>query len=140
MADASDVDAAIVEKLASDATLMSMMTDGVFIDVSPSGKTKCVIVSLVIHEDHYMFGAEAYERSLYLIKAVEKSSTGTTIKAAAARIHTLMQDVELPIAGYQHMLTQREERVRYTEVDLDDNDARWQHRGGRYAVFVSPDA
>jgi len=138
MSDASDVDAAIVAKLAGDATLTALMPDGVFMDIAPSGTTRFVIVSLATHEDDYMLGEAAYEKSVYLVKAVERNISGTTVKAAAARIHALLQDVRLTIAGYVHMLTQREERIRYTEVDPDEPDTRWQHRGGRYAVFVSP--
>lgn len=141
MADSSDVDAALVAKLASDTGsggLMTLMPDGVFMDVAPANKTKFVIVSLVMHEDEYVFAGSAYEKSTYLVKAVGLNVTGTVIKAAAARINTLIQDVPLSITGYQHMLTRREERVRYTEVDDVNPDTRWHHRGGRYAVFVSP--
>ena len=138
MADPAEVDAAIVTHLANDATLAGLLPDGVYMDIAPSGKTQFVIVSLVIHEDNYMLGGEAFEKALYLVKAVDKSTSGSIAKAAAARIQTLLQDVPLTITGYTHMLTQREERVRYTEVDESEPDTRWQHRGGRYAVFVSP--
>jgi len=139
VADPAEVDAAIVTHLANDATLAGLLPDGVYMDIAPSGKTQFVIVSLVIHEDNYMLGGEAFEKALYLVKAVDKSTSGSIAKAAAARIQTLLQDVPLTITGYTHMLTQREERVRYTEVDESEPDTRWQHRGGRYAVFVSPD-
>lgn len=138
MADPSEVDAAIVAKLAGDATLMALMTDGVHIDIAPSGKTKFVIVSLSTHEDEYVFEGSAFERSQYIVKAVERSLSGTTVKTAAARIHALLQDQPLTITGYTHSLTRRAERIRYTEVDELDADIRWQHRGGRYDVMVSP--
>jgi hypothetical protein len=37
------------------------------------------------------------------------------------------------------MATYRTERVRYTEVDQVDMDTRWQHAGGRYDIWASPD-
>ena len=136
-ADASEVDAALSSKLVNDAALTATMPDGVYFDIAPHGKTKFVIVSLLDHNDAYMYQGSAYERSLYLVKAVALSSTGADVKAAAARIHTLLQDGALSPVGYSTMVVQRLERVRYTEVD-EDTDARWQHRGGQYEILVSP--
>lgn len=142
--DSSDVDAAIIAALRADygspsaGTLGELCPDGVFVDVAPESATKFVIVSLVIGEDEPEFGGDAYERMLYLVKAVVKGSDGTTVKAAAQRIQTLLQFVDLWISGYDHMLTRRIERVRFTEVDDQDAAIRWQHRGGRYEVYVSP--
>jgi hypothetical protein len=137
--DGSHIDAAVVAKLAGDATLMALMPDGVFMDVARSGATKFVIVSLVIAQDgQAMSPSRPYEDVLYLVKAVEQSTTGTNVRAAAARIDVLLHDQPLTITGYAHMGTRRQERVRYTEVDVVNNDTRWQHRGGRYSVWASP--
>lgn len=141
MPSSSDVDAAVVAALKADTGsggLMTLMTDGVYIDVAPPGSTKFVLVSLAAHEDEYQFNDAAYERSLYLVKAVDLNQSGTRAKAAADRIQTVLQDQPLTITGYDHMLTSREERVRYTETDGVEPNTRWQHRGGRYAVYVSP--
>lgn len=138
MADPSSVDAAVVAKLRGDATLLALMTDGVYVDIAPNGKTKFVIVSLVVHFDEYVFEGSAFEQSVYLVKAVAREVDTSAVITAAARIHTLLQDVALTITGYTHGLTRRSERVRYTEVDDLNPDIRWQHRGGRYDVFVSP--
>jgi hypothetical protein len=141
VADAAAVDEALIAALRADTgvgSLAALMTGGVYMDVAPVGKDKFVLVSLVTHEDRYLLGGTAFERSLYLIKAVEKGTAGTNATAAASRIHTLMQGISLVVPGYQYMLTQREERVRYTEVDEIDPATKWQHRGGRYAVLVSP--
>ena len=141
MADPSEVDAAVVAKLVADTGsggLMTLMTDGVFIDVAPNGKTKFVIVSLAAHDDEYMFNGCAFEQSLYLVKAVDREESGLTVKAAAIRIQTLLHDVALSIQGYTHMLTRRTARLRFTEVDDIDPNIRWQHRGARYEVLVSP--
>jgi hypothetical protein len=135
--DPSEVDAAIIAKLAGDATLAALMTDGVYMDVAPSGKTKFVIVSLAAHEDVHQLGGNAFELSTYLVKAVEQNVSGATVKTAAARIHTLLEHVTLTITGYSHAMTRRAERVRYTEIDNENQDVRWQHRGGRYDVMVS---
>lgn len=138
MADTSAVDAAVLAALSGDATLLALMTDGVFWDVAPNGLTKFVIVSQVAHEDENAFSGRTFESILYLVKAVDRSAAGSDVKTAAARIDTLLQDVALTITGYAHSLTRRLERVRYTEVDDIDLNIRWQHRGGRYELFVSP--
>lgn len=140
MADPSSVDAAIVAKLVGDSTLMNILTDGVWIDVAKNGAQRFAIVSLVAHEDGYSFNNSAFEKSIYLVKAVILNASGADVKTAAARIHTLLQDVALTITGYAHSLTRRAERIRYTEVDDINPEIRWQHRGGRYEIFVSPTA
>lgn len=138
MPDSSAVDAAIVGRLLADSTLQGLMPNGVFFDVARHGNTQFVIVSQVAHEDVPMFGATAYERFTYLVKAVELATSGANILAAAARIQALLHRVDFSITGYGLMASKRIERIRYTEVDPDDEDKRWQHRGGHYEVIVSP--
>ena len=138
MADPSEVDEAVVDKLTAASALMAIFTDGVFFDVAPPGKTKFVIVSLIIGQDEDVFDEEdaAIQTRLYLVKAVEKTTSGTNVKTGAALIHAALQKQALAIEGYDHMVTKRVEPVRFTEVD-EDTDERWQHRGGRYEVMVS---
>lgn len=119
---------------------MTILTDGVYMDIAPKGKTRFGIVSLAAHEDQYQMGGEAYEKSTYLVKAVDLNNSPRRANVAADRMREVLEQTALSIAGYDHMLTEREERVAYTEVDSDNPDIRWQHRGGRFAVFVSPSA
>jgi len=137
MADSSDVDAALTAKVLADATLMALATDGVYFDEAAQNATKFVIISLVDEHDVPMFRARAFEDATYLVKFVEKGASGLNAKTAAARIDTLLDGQPLTVTGYSHCLTQREARVRYTEVDALDASIRWQHRGGRYQIVVS---
>lgn len=137
MPDSGDVDAAISAKLLADATLTALMTDGVWFDTAPKGKTKFVILSLLSEEDEPMFSGRAFEEGLYLVKAVAMETTGANVKAAAARIDALLENGTLTVSGFTLMRINRETRVRYTEVDEIDPDIRWQHRGGHYRVAVS---
>lgn len=137
MADSSDIDQAVVAKLAADVTLMALMPNLVYVDEAPPGSTKFVIVSLVTEFDEHQFGGRAFEDATYLVKAVELKTTGAAnIKAAAARIDVLLDNSTLTIPGYSLMVMRRVERVRYTEVDEQDEAIRWQHRGGRYQVVA----
>lgn len=136
--DTSAVDASVIAKLSSDATLMALMADGVYWDLAPNGKTKFVIVSQLSHADENGFDGRLFETIVYLVKAVDRNQDGTTAKSAASRIDVLLQDVPLTITGYTHTETRRIERVRYTEDDDLDSNIRWQHRGGHYELMVSP--
>lgn len=138
MADTSDIDAAVVGRLLADATLMALMPDGVYWDVAKQGATRFVIVSQVFHLDAPMQATTAYEQVTYLVKAVELATSGANIQAAAARINVLLHDTTFTVTGYSLMNSQRIERVRYVDPDPEDPDVRWQHRGGRYELTVSP--
>ena len=135
-ADTSALDAAVIAVL-GDATLATYCTNGVHWDEAPHGSTAFVIVSQQDHEDGYVQSTEGTETVQYLIKAVIKGTAGATVKSAAARIHTLLQDIAMTATGYRVLSVTRQERIRYTEVD-ESNDDRWQHRGGRYQVMAEP--
>jgi len=140
MPDSSDIDAAIVTKLQTDATLAALLQSGtsVFVDEAPSGATQFVIVSLVDEVDEPQFGGRAFEDALYLVKAVELSTVAVkNIKAAAARIDALLEQGSLTVTGYSLALLRREARIRITEVDDVDSSIRWAHRGGHYRIVMS---
>jgi hypothetical protein len=138
MADSSEVDAALTAKLLNDATLMALAVDGVYFDEAAQDATAFVVISLIDEHDEPMFNGRAFEDALYLVKFVSQGSSGVNAKTAAARIDTLLDYQPLTITGYSHMLTRREARVRYLEVDSKDASLRWQHRGGQYRIVVSP--
>lgn len=132
------VDAALIARLASDATLTTLAPGGVYRDVAPQNtRTPFVIVSQVAHEDDYSIGSQAFEQVRYLVKAVDLQTSGTAAQAVADRVQTLLQVTTLTMTGYRSVLIQREERVAYVEVD-DSSDRRYQHRGGVYLVMVEP--
>jgi len=138
MAHPSDVDAALLGKLSADSALKALMPDGVFYDLAASGRTRIVIVKLMHHETVDMFGGPAYEQPLYLVKAVEQSSSALNTINAAKRIDALLNNQPLTINGYTLMTLQFREYVRYAEADSVNPDLRWQHCGGLYLVSVSP--
>jgi hypothetical protein len=133
----SAIDNAVVAVLLADATLAGLLPDGVYFDVAKPKAQRFVIVSLVTADDEPVLGSRGYEDVLYLVKAVGLVSTGADVNAAAARIDALLEDQPLTIPGYVHMVTCREARIRYTEVDEVDDTIRWQHRGGHYRVQAS---
>lgn len=141
MADPADIYAVIALRMTSDAPLTALLPDGVFRDVAPAGVTRAVIISKQADGRAYMFNATAYEEFTYMVKAVHKSTIGTTANQAAARIKALLHEQVFAINGYTLMNCQVAEdnaRVEFVEVDPDDSDARWQHRGWLFDVTVSP--
>lgn len=137
MADSSDIDQALVNKLAADATLMALCPQGVFVDEAPAGSMRFVIVSLDDEADEGVFGGRAIEDGLYAVEARMLSTAGGNVKAAAARIDVLLDDQPLTVADYTWMTCHRESRIRLTEVDDADPSIRWLRRGGRYRVQMS---
>lgn len=137
MGDSSDIDQAVITKLSADPTLLSYMPNGVYWETAPPNSTRFVLVSLVDARDEGNFGARAYEDILYQITAVGLTTANPNMKAAAARIDTLLEDGALSVAGYRHMVMYREARIRLTEVDDEDPDIRWFHRGGYYRVQMA---
>jgi hypothetical protein len=135
--DSGNVDAALSQKLLSDVPLMAMATDGVYFDVAKKGATRFILVSLLNEDDTPMFNGRAFEDGLYLVKAVIQETSGANVRSAAARIDALLDRGTLLVDGYGQVTITRTGRVRYTEVD-EDNDARWQHRGGHYRVMAAP--
>ena len=136
-ADSSLIENALIAKLLADGTLTALVPDGVYFDEGPASKTRFVIVSLVDEVDLGKFGGRAIEDALFMVKAVMLSTAGGNIQAAAARIDTLLEDQPMTVAGFTHMTTHREARLRQTEVDSVDPTIRWQHRGGMYRVQCS---
>lgn len=135
--DSSDIDTAVIALLQNDATLKTLLPDGIYMDLAAPNLKRFGIVSIVIAEDVAEFGGRAIESVLYLVKAVVLSSSNGNVKGAAARIDEVLEDVAFAVAGYGFMTMHREERVRYTEVDQIDATIRWFHRGGRYRVQMA---
>lgn len=134
-----NIDAALISKLAGDATLTSLAPGGVYREVAPLGVAEpYVIVQLMNHRDEYQLArGQAFEDSTYMVKAVQASTSGSAVQAAADRIQALLHNGSLTITGYRLTDLERIERIAYVEID-DDRDRRYQHRGGLYQVLVEP--
>jgi hypothetical protein len=138
VSNSNEVLVAVMAALAADAALLALMPGGVFFGMSQGPATQFVVVTLETHEDSYQFGGPAFERFVLRVAAVEQAAADLNGDAAQARIYELLQDVLLTIAGYDHTLTRRVGFVREIQLDDVDRANRWQHRGGRYEVIVTP--
>jgi len=133
------VDAAVMAVLATDATLMALLPDGVWMEAAKPGAKRFVVVEPLEHDDTYGFTETLYERYVYAVRAVALATDGALVMSGADRIQELLQEVPLTVPGYSWMTTLRLRRAREAELDAVDTDARFQHRGGHYEVWLSPE-
>lgn len=141
-----DIDSALIGKLQADATLTTMLPDGVFYGVAPPNAQRFAIVSLIDPTDKSVFGKRAIEDNLYLVKAVGLSTVMTVAqnKAAAYQIDLVLHDQPLTVNGYVFGDMHRDEnqaRIRIPEPTSTDPSITWLNGGAFYRVRVSlPDA
>lgn len=141
MPDSGEIDKALVNRLATDATLLQLCPDGVWFDTAAQGKTKFVLCAVAFSTDTGQMATgirRATEVVIYEVKAILMDSSGSKAGQAAARIDQLLEDQPLSIPGYHCGAIYRVERIRTMEVDDTDPNIRWQHRGGQYRVQVTP--
>lgn len=138
MADSSDIHAALIAVLQNDAVLQALLPDGVYMDESARTDAKqFVIVTLNDSHDEAIFGRRGWEDKLYQVVAISRSGILTNMKAAAARIDVLLEDVPLVVAGYAWMKTAREREIDVRRRDDLDKAMVWFVRGGFYRVQMS---
>jgi len=133
VANPTAVDDAVLGVLKADATLQTLLPHGVHFAAAMPGSTRYVLVEAEASEPTYGFGMTLYERYVYVIQAIAIATDEALVGPAADRIHALLQDVPLTIAGYSWMATQQVQRVRLTDPDsIDTGNLRFQTRGGSY--------
>ena len=137
MADSSSVDAALAALLSADPVIQGLLPDGGYFDLAAKDSRRYLLLSLLDHDDSYVFEGTGWETFLYLVKAVTLDSSPKAAMDAAARVHALLQDKELVVPGYWPMKTQRIEHIRILDTD-EPTAVRWQQVGGHYELWLQP--
>jgi len=138
--DSGAISTAVVGALQADATLKSLMPDGVWYGLAAPGLTKFVLVTLQDGVDEPVFGQRAIEERLYAVKAVglSRDVTIANMKAAAHRIDELLGLATLTVPGFVWMDCEREPPMLEDPVpDPVDASLAWHHYGAHYRVRVS---
>ena len=139
MINATEVEKALIGKLAADAALTASLPDGIYYDLAPIGSTRFAIVSLSASRGLYELNdGETFRALIYVVKAVVLGTASSVVAAADQRIQELIdrQPLDLPAAaGATLMVARWVDRIRYTETANNDI---WQHRGARYEITVTP--
>lgn len=130
------VDKALCDYLAADATLRSYLPDGVHMNNAPQERSRFVLIEIIEHEDHAVFGRRAWETVLYFVQTVARKGVLASLYDADARIDTLLEGGRLTVPGYGFGAMYRERRIRdATPADLDKS-VEWFTGGGYYRVQV----
>lgn len=79
-----------------------------------------------------MTDPSAYETDVWLVKAVDKSTSADPAEAAAERVKTLLNDASLSISGASLLYLRRQSDVEYEEVT---DGVRYQHVGSLYRLI-----
>lgn len=134
--DSLAIDASLLGLLGSDATLLSLMPNGVHFDNAPAGSTRFVVVRLQSDLDTRKFEGRAFEDVIYSVIAIAKDKSWAAVRQAAFRIDQLLDGQSLTVEGFGPMTFSRTERHRYSNPDPAD-DVSWKHAGGVYACLAS---
>jgi Concanavalin A-like lectin/glucanases superfamily len=141
--DSSAIEDAVIATLRADAALAALMPDGVYKGVADPGAQRFVLVDQIAELDAVLFGRRrAFEDFLFLVKAVGLEPSGGAVRAAAARIDTILDPpgarAVIDIPGYRLMACRRVAHVHPAPENDDANPtAQWLHRGGQYQVMVA---
>jgi hypothetical protein len=142
MADSSEIDDALVARLAGDAELQTLLPDGVWFDLAPQGATKFLYLELGDNRDAVAQGRPGHRRvqedCIYTVQACVQEPNAVAAAAAALRIDALLEDQPLALTAYRNTAIFRVSRIRKQASDEADAALRWQYRGGRYQVVVTP--
>lgn len=138
------VDVAVMDRLRQDTALQALAPGGIYRDYAPENVVDAAtndptqvfgIVALEAAIDHPTFCAPppAPEENHYVITFIAPASDPTGAQAASDRAEALLPDLAVP--GARVGCSRRVERV--SDV-LEDGPVRWQYRGVRWLVWVSP--
>ena len=141
----SDLDSAVLQRLAADSELASLLPDGVHWSSAPQHATAFAVVSQETHEDRHTQSdaTAAVEVLRYIVLAVHQDESVETVKAAQERIDTLLEDAEqdpdapLVIAGYAVLYLKRARYLREKYID-DSTQLPWHYWGGIYQLWAAP--
>jgi hypothetical protein len=133
------VDTALYTRLAADLgtlTLGTLGCTGVYRFQAPQGSAEpYVIYQQQAGTDSYTFTARDGRSLVYLVKVVDKASSGLRAAQIAERVEALLHDQPLSLTGWSTLRLRRESDVEYVEVD---NGVTYQHYGALYRVDVRP--
>ena len=74
----------------------------------------------------------AYETEIWMIKAVDRTSSADNVEAIAARVQTLLNDAALTISGATCLFLRRQSDVDYSEVA---DGISYRHSGSLFRLL-----
>lgn len=137
----NELDAALYTALKQDAPLTGLLADppggleaSVYEGLAPQGsRPPYVIFSEQTTTRAYAHAGRAWDRAIYLVKAVTEGPSAGLAGEIAAAIDELLDDGTLAIAGHAQLCMRHIENVRYREVA---DGKQHVHRGALYRIHV----
>lgn len=130
------VDAAIVTKLAADATLTALGVTGVFRLRAPQGQAlPYVIAGQQAGGDRYTLARRAWRDLVYQVRAVDGGESAVRANQINDRADALLTDQPLAVAGHTTLVVRRTTAVEFEEISAG---VVYQHVGGLYRIEVAP--
>jgi hypothetical protein len=134
---ASVVRQALYTRLAGDGALTGLLATptSIFHRRAPrDAPTPFIVLDKQAGTPSYASGAIDINDELWLVKAVDRSSSATAAETIAARVDTVLRDAPITVTGRNLMWLRRDSDVDYLEEDQAD---AYQHVGGLYRLIVS---
>lgn len=112
---------ALYDALNGDATLLALVTGGVFNTLAEDPAYPYLVFQKVSGDPSYTLTQVISEPYLYQIRCIDKGYSKVAILDALARVKTLLNRQSLTVAGYTHWVTQWESDMPdMTELDADN--------------------
>lgn len=141
----SDIDAALLTRLATDSQLATLLPDGVHWQSAPQHARAFAVLTLEQHDDRQTQSDSkpAVEVLRYIVLAVHQDESVETNLAAEERIRALLENAEqdpdapLQVAGYAVLYLKRARYLREKFID-ESTQLPWQYWGGIYQLWAAP--
>ena len=134
---------AIYGKLSGDSTLNNLLgtppagySKSIFHQEAPAGaRHPFVIFQKQSGSPTETFGdPDALENDVWLVKAIDRSTSADIAEAIQARIRTLLNDAALSISGHTHLYLRRQSDVEYPETS---DGVSYKHAGSLFRLVFS---
>ena len=141
VAEATRVERWIFTLLSQDGTIAGIIGNRVYAGIAPqTAQTPYVVMTQLSpgEDTPAAGGGRIWARPLYLIKAVTKSNSATTLQVLADRMETLLQGQKGGTTDVSIHYCVRERGFRLTTVEPPGSGDIYQHVGGEWRIAVAP--
>lgn len=134
----SAVKVAILQTLQADTGtggVAALATGGIYPDVAPEGATFPYVTVTPSRSPsaNRVYQAVAFEESVYLVKAIDKQYSESSLFPIVARVRALLDGATLTIEGYESRAVLWQNDLEYAETQ---DGATYRHKGGFYYVMA----
>lgn len=133
----NQIRAAIVAKLQADAAVVAAAMGGIWAGLPPEEAESFPFVTVTTQTPAAVarvFQEVSHEEAVYLVKAIDRSSSAAAAASLAALCRTALDYQDITITGYS--LIGKVVFLQAIEFDEVDDGITYQHQGGLFEVYV----